>query len=74
MVRWQCSFFAAKEILLDDEKRASYHNEVDYEEVLLSLKRYKVILRSEGRWRRLFFSNSVQFNVCWWNQVDSFYF
>ena len=47
--------FAAKEILLDDEKRASYHNEVDYEEGLLSLKRYKVIFRSEGRWRRLFF-------------------
>ena len=41
--------FAAKEILLDDEKRVSYHNEVDHEEGLLSLKRYKVIFRSEDR-------------------------
>ena len=37
----------AHEILLDDEKRARYHNEADYDAGWLSLKRYKAIFKPE---------------------------
>ena len=39
--------FAAYEILKDDEKRARYHNEADYDGGWLSLKRYKAIFKPE---------------------------
>ncbi|KAJ7340090.1 hypothetical protein OS493_002816 [Desmophyllum pertusum] len=37
----------AHDILLDEEKRARYHNEADYDGGWLSLKRYKAIFRPE---------------------------
>ena len=51
----------AKETLLDDERRARYHNEIDYDKGWLSLKRYKAIFwpdcytdeQNEQYWRRI---------------------
>lgn len=37
----------ARKILLDEEKRARYHNEADYDKGWLSLKRYKAIFKPE---------------------------
>lgn len=37
----------AQKILLDEEKRARYHNEADYDKGWLSLKRYKAIFKPE---------------------------
>ena len=37
----------AQKILLDEEKRAQYHNEADYDGGWLSLKRYKAIFKPE---------------------------
>ncbi|XP_028393055.1 uncharacterized protein LOC114517499 [Dendronephthya gigantea] len=52
----------AREILLDDEKRACYHNEADYDEGWLSPKRYMAIFwpdcyteeQKTAYWRRIF--------------------
>lgn len=37
----------AQEILLNEEKRAQYHNEADYDRGLVSLTRYKAIFKPE---------------------------
>ena len=37
----------AQEILLNEEKRAQYHNEVDYDRGWVSLSKYKVIFKPE---------------------------
>ena len=54
----------AYEILKDEEKRARYNNEADYDNGWLSLKRWKVILwpecvteeRKEAYWHRMVMS------------------
>lgn len=60
----------AREILLDDEKRARYHNEADYDEGWLSWKRYKAIFwpdcytaeqKTAYRWR--IFRTCVSFGI-----------
>ena len=51
----------ARETLLDDERRACYHNEADYDEGWFSLKRYKAIFwpdcytekQNKAYWRRI---------------------
>ena len=51
----------AREILLDDERRACYHNEADYDKGWVSLKRYKAIFwpdcyteeQNKAYWRRI---------------------
>ena len=51
----------ARETLLDDERRARYHNEADYDEGWFSLKRYKAIFwpdcyteeQNKAYWRRI---------------------
>ena len=53
----------ARETLLDDERRACYHNETDYDEGWFSLERYKAIFwpdcyteeQNEAYWRRMGF-------------------
>ncbi|XP_022796041.1 uncharacterized protein LOC111334544 [Stylophora pistillata] len=63
----------AQEILLNDEMRARYHNEADYDRGWLSFKRYKAILNPERftteqkeayKKRILMFAASVGIAIC----------